>query len=178
MTDPVDYQFDETLIALIRALTGEDTLGAVIRGHLYIENELEQFIRLRLPDGAYDALNLSYSAKVRLAVGLGLPEARRGALEEVGRIRNKFAHRLDTALTDEIADRLWRAFGPEGQDVMTRQMASAREKLPGDHLLRDETTLSPKDRFNLYTVGAWASVRAENNRWRREHVEPGSEPAG
>jgi hypothetical protein len=171
MTDGAEPNLNETLVALVEALNKQDTLGAVIRAHLYIENELEQFIRLRLPGGAYDALNLSYSAKVRLAGGLGYPKEGVATLEEIGRIRNKFAHKLNTELTGEMVLKLWEAFGSKGQHIMTLQLKATQAKLRSGQSEVSDEVLSPKDRFDLYAVGVWALLHVENNRWRRQHPD-------
>jgi hypothetical protein len=46
----------ERINALAAALTAEDELGAAIRGHLYVEHELNEFIKARLPQEAFEAL--------------------------------------------------------------------------------------------------------------------------
>jgi len=167
MEDLLDVESLNMLTGLVRALSSEDTLGAVVRVHLYIENELEQFIRLRLPEGAYNALKLTYSAKIRLAGGLGYPKSGVATLEQVGKIRNDFAHKLDTELTDEAMAKLWEAFGPEGQDIMIREFTRVQE--PSELF---EPPPSPKKKFEFFAVGIWALLRVENNRWRRDNLTP------
>jgi hypothetical protein len=171
MTDFADHLNDPTLISLVQTLQVEDDLGAVIRAHLFVENELEQFISLRMPGPVDGVLAANYRAKVNLSVALGLPPARKGALEQIGKIRNKFAHNLNFALTDEVIQDFWKSFGEEGQAAIRTSLERTRTKLPLDGSMSKDATMTLKDHFSAYAVGVWSSVRVENNRWCREHLQ-------
>jgi hypothetical protein len=171
MTDFTDHMNDPTLISLVQALQVEDDLGAVIRAHLFVENELEQFIGLRMPGPVDGVLAANYRAKVNIAVALGLPLARKGALEQIGKIRNKFAHDLNFALTDTVIKDFWNSFGEEGQAAIRKSLEGTRTKLLSQGTMASDATMTLKDHFSAYAVGVWSSVRVENNRWRREHLQ-------
>jgi hypothetical protein len=70
MPMPDRPQIDESFL---RAIQNDDSLGAVIRAHLHIEAELNQFIQTMVPSP--DQLpDLRYAQKVDLACALGLAE--------------------------------------------------------------------------------------------------------
>src|SRR5215213_3591554 len=77
-------QTRNTVDALSKALCRSDELGAVIRAHLFVEHEVNEFIGARMPAGAFEALDLEYSAKVKLALALGLDRSFKGPLNSLG----------------------------------------------------------------------------------------------
>jgi hypothetical protein len=98
----------EKVGALTSVLIGEDDLGKVVRGHIYIEHELQDLIFFAAPNP--DQLerfdDMEFSEKVRLALVLGLNANLKGGLTAVGKLRNKFSHRLDMRLGEEEANNL------------------------------------------------------------------------
>ena len=96
------------LEALAASLYSDDDLGKVVRGHIHIEHELEHIIFFASPnpDHLKSFESQEFSEKVRLALMLGLKANLAPALNAAGKLRNKFAHRLDTALNKEIAQNL------------------------------------------------------------------------
>lgn len=102
MAEDKDEQF-------VEAITTEDELGSVIRSHIYIEHELSEFIRASCPNS--DALKgFEYSEKIRIAIALGLDSKWKPALELIGAIRNRFAHRLDYQITPQDAAAFSKSF--------------------------------------------------------------------
>jgi len=89
----------------LKGIQNEDALGAVVRGHLHIEAGLNDFLEAmtpfpdRLPD-------LSYFQKVGLECALGLSEEHAPPLSALGKLRNDFAHRLDSELTSDTISKL------------------------------------------------------------------------
>jgi len=94
--------------ALAIALESEDALGKVVRGHIHIEHELHQviFFAAPNPDHLKSFDGQEFSEKVRLALLLGLKAALAPPLNAAGKLRNKFAHRLDMKLNKEVAENL------------------------------------------------------------------------
>jgi hypothetical protein len=93
--------------ALVKVLVKEDDLGRVIRAHIYIEHELQDFIFFAAPhpDHLKPFEGLEFSDKVQLALLLGLNPDLRSALNTVGNLRNKFAHALDMKVREaEVRD--------------------------------------------------------------------------
>ena len=81
------------------ALAGEDDLGMILRGHLHVEHQLKEFISLFLPfNQKCDWEKIGYIGRVEIALSCGLPEDMRKPLEKINRIRNSFAHELNTVI--------------------------------------------------------------------------------
>ncbi|TXN41431.1 hypothetical protein FV232_24760 [Methylobacterium sp. WL30] len=149
---------DEKLQRFNQALLGEDELGAVVRGHIYIESELIDFIRARLPNPAgIKDLEIDYYGRIKLAIALGLDESFGPSLKFVGTLRNRFAHRLDAAIGKQDADAFEKALGPH--------KAVTSEAFKTAHIKRGtfETTVAikqqePRDRVTLGFVTLWAAM--------------------
>jgi hypothetical protein len=94
--------------ALGAVLTTDDDLGKVVRAHIYIEHELQDFIFFAAPSSAHLKRfdQMEFSEKVRLALVLALNAELQPALNAVGNLRNKFSHRLDTKLGEDEAKNL------------------------------------------------------------------------
>jgi len=83
------------LESLSGALRNEDDLGKVVRAHIHIEHELQEFIFFAapVPDQLKSFDSMEFTEKVQLALLLGLTPDLKAALNATGRLRNKFAHR-------------------------------------------------------------------------------------
>ena len=131
-----------------KALMGEDELGLVVRAHIYVEHELIEFIKQHCEPCA--KAKEAYASRVRRAINLGLSKMLKGPLEELGSIRNAFAHRLDASLTESVVQKLHETFDNDMKlgiqhsydSLLTN---SCESKQPAHY-----TQLSPKDRFVLY----------------------------
>lgn len=148
----------ERLRRFNKALLAEDELGAVIRAHIYIENELIAFIRARSPssDDGKDH-RVSYHKRVNLAASLGLHESFGPSLSFIGKLRNRFAHQLDAVITEQDADDFDTVLGPH-KEAVEAAFRAAHDKL-GTH----ETAIpfekqEPRDRVTLSFVTLWAAM--------------------
>ena len=100
--------YDVETKAFFAALRGEDELGMVLRAHTHIESVLSKLIAETVADAtALAQVKLDYSDKVNLAVALGLQNEYSKPLLALGTLRNRFAHRLDAALTRQEANNLY-----------------------------------------------------------------------
>lgn len=81
----------------------EDELQVVLRGHLYLEHEIEKILRFVLVEPDYILTNrFMFMNKVNLGVALGLiPKEIAKVYEKLNRLRNKFAHTLEFKITDK-----------------------------------------------------------------------------
>jgi hypothetical protein len=87
----------------LKHLNAEDELGALIRGHLYIEAALIKLVEhaLNVP-GAFNVARLDFPRKVELAIALGvLEEFQKPALLQLNRLRNKFAHDVEATISPQ-----------------------------------------------------------------------------
>lgn len=82
---------------------GEDELQVILRGHLYLEYELEKLLRLELAEPDCILTNrFMFASKVNLAVALGLlPKDIKKMYEKLNSIRNNYAHQLDFKITEK-----------------------------------------------------------------------------
>lgn len=155
---PARLNVEAKLEAFNHALLGDDELGAVIRGHIYIENELIAFIKARLPvPEAIKDRDIDYSMRVKLAVALGLDPDFEPALNFVGSLRNGFAHRLDARIGKQEAENFEKALGPH------RAITSASYRQAHINLGTEATAIpikqqEPKDRIVLCFVTLWAGI--------------------
>ena len=144
---------------LTDSLAGEDELGVVIRAHIHIEHELNEFIKARLhPPTALDAVRLDYSGRVRLALTLGLLPELKPALQFVGTIRNKFAHQLDSAIKKEDADNFESALGPLGKPIVDRAFQRLEEEWTAAQRGVPFTRMDSRTRVTLCFVAVWSAV--------------------
>jgi hypothetical protein len=105
--------------AFYAALQGDDDLGIVVRAHIHIEHELQNFITAVAPNPEEVKFSdMDFEATVRLALILGLHAEFKSALNGVGRLRNKLSHRLNMTLGNEEATNLYNSLGPQAKEVV------------------------------------------------------------
>jgi hypothetical protein len=180
MTDAVR---DPSEQAFVSALFGEDELGVVVRAHIHIEARLLELLEgLVFDSKSLERMDLDFAQRVNLAVALGLKSEHAPALLALGSLRNAFAHRLDTHLSEARVKNLYAALSATDKQVV--QLAYERTKAQQNtpHLPAFKK-LDPKTRFILIAVALRAmlilAVRETSARGRRASsttVEPGMNP--
>lgn len=91
-----------------KALSGEDELGVVIRAHFDLGARLLELLGLLGKDEDHlRKVNLEYSQCVDVAVALGLGQEHARGLRAFGNLRNEFAHKLDSKLSDSRINNLY-----------------------------------------------------------------------
>ena len=123
---------EKKMQALGTDLQSEDDLGKVIRGHIHIEHELNQiiFFAAANPNELKSFDRQEFSEKVRLALVLGLKTDLATPLNAAGNLRNKFAHRLDTKLSKQMAKTLIATLPPVLKARFDALLSTARSELP------------------------------------------------
>jgi hypothetical protein len=176
MTDDTELPIAERLgvaekqEAFNKALLGEDPLGAIIRAHIYIEHEVNAFIESQLADPqALGPLHLDYDGRVQLAVALGLPAGMKPALSNVGKLRNRFAHRLEASIGKQEVDGLKKAMGEDFQ-VALGSLARTDQKMGKPP--RKWADLEPKDQITLLLITLWGKLTVINAQIRQEMERP------
>ena len=137
--------------AFFKALQSEDELGLVVRAHIHVEAKLSEFLGLLADPASLDKMDLDYSKRVHLAVALGLKHEHAKGLHALGTIRNAFAHRLDSTLSDDRVTNLYKALGPTEKETV-QQAYERTETQMKQHEGRKFSDLSPKARFILIAV--------------------------
>jgi hypothetical protein len=105
---------------IISILDGEDPIGVVIRGHLFVESKLIRFIETKLPEpNAVDLARPNFFFKLDLAVALQVisKEEKRGFLA-LNNLRNRMAHKADLKLISADEEKIYNA-------LSARQRATA-----------------------------------------------------
>jgi len=143
----------------IKSLQSEDDLGLVVRAHIHIEHELEQFIKACLPNQK-ELGRMGYSGRVRLALACGLRPSLKGPLNAIGRLRNDFAHELGTRLVEERINKIYKTFTKHDRDAAAYAYNNITKQAPAQ-ANRSFAARKARDQFVIYIVTIWAAVVAE-----------------
>jgi hypothetical protein len=142
--DPLEQTF-------IAGLFGEDELGVVVRAHIHIEAQLVDLLGLLVIDVTYlERMNLDFSQQVNLAVALGLDPDQAPTLSALGKLRNAFAHRLDTELSESRVNNLYEALSARGKEIVQEAYDRTNAQMSQDGPAFGK--LSPKTRFVLIAI--------------------------
>ena len=145
---------------LIKALMGEDELGVVVRSHVIIESLILRLLELLIPCQEHlENLRLGYRQKVDLVLAMGLKPQYGAPLKQFGKIRNDFAHKLDTIITSRHVNDLYGAMNQEDRKVVLKGFEDTKRKITGS-TLKEFKKLDPKDRFVLIVVSLRAVLLA------------------
>src|SRR3954454_9948496 len=91
--------------ALLAVLNVDSPVEMLLRGHLFVEQQLTEVLREALPNpDALDFTRLNFPTLVSLGSSLGLPNLAAEdvpALLKLNTLRNRLAHRLDWNLDAE-----------------------------------------------------------------------------
>jgi hypothetical protein len=174
---------DPSQEAFFDALYGQDELGIVVRAHIYIEAKLLELLEVLVTNSRHlQRMNLEFEQRVHLAVALGLSEEHAPALLSLGKLRNDFAHQLDTQLSEQHANNLYEALSPS--DKTTLQLIYKRMKshmrTPSPPLFK---RLEPRQRFILISLALRAKLEVAINQTGEaigypERGNPGSSRSG
>lgn len=155
LPQPIQDEIQE----LTRDLFREDEMGAVIRVHLRIENLLIQTIECLLPNPKH-LPRLNYDARVKLALALGLKERFGPPFMALGKLRNAFAHKLDTSLTKRAVNDLYTTLGPEEKDHVQKTFKHIKNDNPETRHIDHFADLDAGDQFKIIAISLWAVVRS------------------
>jgi hypothetical protein len=135
----------------IQSLQGEDELGVVVRTHIHVEAKLIEMLSLLADSKALDRMDLEFFQKVHLAVALGLREEHAQGLLALGKIRNDFAHKLGSSLTDNRVKNLYEALSAKDKAAVQELYRRTESQIKQHHGKRFQSLL-PRDRFVLIAV--------------------------
>jgi hypothetical protein len=149
MSDPEALEVDPLFV---KALLAEDELGMAIRSHIYVERRINQYLELTVSRPEHlEKLGLRYKQKAQLACCLGFDSTFLRALEVLGELRNKFAHKIATQLTDELVTKLYDALPPLGKVMVEKSFSRTKQQLNAGGEIK-VVELPAKDRFILITL--------------------------
>ena len=163
----VDHPSDE---AFFESLSVEDDLGMVVRAHIHVEAMLLEMIDLLVPNPEpLKKMELEFHQRVTLAVALGkLDEKEAPALRALGKLRNDFAHRLDTQLSKDRVNNLYNALSADQKGLI--QHVYRREGSGGPSFKE----MSPRDRFIAMAISLRAMLLARIIDIRKSRDQGGS----
>lgn len=147
--------------AFIKVLMGEDELGVVVRAHIHIEARINELLEKMAAHPEYiRKMNLDYEQLVNLAVALGLKSESARPLKALGTLRNIFAHRLDTSLTKDRVDSLYKTLSTEDKQIAQWVYERTNVQLSMKDAPTSLRGLRPKDKFVLIAVAMRAMLLA------------------
>ena len=89
-------------LRFFEAIDHEEDLVAVVKGHTYVERQLNELLLLKIPGSDALIARLPYSEKVRALRDLGVINAEeKRALMWLAELRNRFAHDETTLCADD-----------------------------------------------------------------------------
>lgn len=148
--------------AMFNHLTNEDALGAVVRGHLHLEGFVNAMLAVKVVDTkALSRLSLDYDHKVDLLAALGFNQALVPPLKAIGKLRNKFAHDLETKMQKDVVDNLYGSLG----SFETRVLKESKELLgkAAAELMGDDTdAMDIRARFAIWIVFVYSLLLFES----------------
>jgi hypothetical protein len=174
----LEFRVNEKVRAVGAALAGEDDLGKIVRGHIYIEHELQDLIFFAAPNP--DELErfdkIEYSEKVKLALVLGLDPLLKSALSAVGSLRNKFSHRLDMKLGIDQANNLVASLPPLSKRKFQTLLKEALSQIPEKSSLRGEglAYFQAQTQVLMFFLALFHAVAGERHRLAFEKLGSGT----
>lgn len=102
-TMQVGEKINEDVQDFLSATVGVDELQLILRGHLYIEHELERLLKIYLVEPKYILTNrFMFMNKLNLAVALGgLSSSKRNSYKKLNDLRNSYVHALKFKMSEE-----------------------------------------------------------------------------
>jgi hypothetical protein len=86
---------------------------------------------------------------INLACALGLRDTSISAIKELGNIRNRFGHQLDTRLTAGMVDCILEGLSVEDRETLLQGYEMTLQQISSSPF----ESLSPKDKFIIICIG-------------------------
>jgi hypothetical protein len=170
----LDERQRRRLESLSTALRNEDDLGKVVRAQIHIEHELQDFIFFAspVPDQLRSFDTMQFADKVQLALLLGLTPDLKAALNATGRLRNKFAHKLDMKIGEDEAKSLIATLTPSAKQRFQARLDDALSGLPENPTLRGDALayFNTQIRVSVFFLQLFDLVSRERHRVALEKI--------
>jgi hypothetical protein len=149
------------LEAFSKDLAAEDELGSVVRAHIRIESILIALVESRFPlPDSLKRINLEFDGYVSLLLALGLAKEWGPALQAMGKLRNRFAHRIDARLDVQTVNNLYDTLPPNGKQEVHASLNRIRSRDPAGQALPGKyNDLPEKGKFQLIALTIWADLK-------------------
>lgn len=147
------------------AMRLEDDLGIVVRGQIHVEHELQQLILAVAPRPKEVKFEeLDFDSTLRLALVLGLSRDISGAISSIGKLRNKFAHRLGFKVSQQDADSIYNAMGPSAKDPLQKVWREVRSDGNEKELPKKFQQLPVIEQIKFLMIAARSAILASRLR--------------
>lgn len=157
-------EYKQTIKEFMSYTISEDFMGIILRGHLFIENELSTLIRNVLINPS--KIDLPYfSTKLDAAFSLGvIDEQWYGAFKKMNKVRNKYAHDLGYEFTNKDYDDLVSTLSKEAKEEFIEDL---RVDEIGHYLTqaisgKDKETVSLKEKTRILLSNFLAYLKLQN----------------
>lgn len=157
-----DFTFDLQKARI--ELNSPDPISTILRGHLYIENTLDEMLKIELkrPD-LIDLSNVNFSVKPRLCAALGIIDQRTANLcIKINKVRNSLAHHLDNNLDISVLE-----------DLLTEYHPTLRENFIADVEKKEKKQLVQQNptRMIAFLVRDFVAILQANRRFYQVHTQ-------
>jgi hypothetical protein len=171
----LDERQRRRLESLSTALRNEDDLGKVVRAHIHIEHELQDFIFFAspVPDQLKSFDGMQFTDKVQLALLLGLTPDLKAALNATGRLRNKFAHKLDMKIGEDETKNLIATLTPSAKQRFQARLDDALSGLTENTRLTEDALayFNIQIRVSVFFLQLFDLVSRERHRVALEKIQ-------
>ena len=115
-------------------LAQEGDLGKVIHTQIQIEHLIDEYIKCSLRQPEFlKHIGLDYFGKVHLALASGLPAELKAPLTVLGKLRNDFAHKLNTQIDSSRINNFYKSFpSSQREKFMTYSKATNQSWIMDD----------------------------------------------
>ncbi len=153
--DLIENMFDLDLKKLSNAIFVNSPLEVIIKGNLFIEEEVNTLIELHLKDPKeYFKKNYPYANKLDLAVALSaISKEVKNSLGRLNKIRNSFAHDNEYILTEKDFEDIW--------STLTLDYKTLFTEIHNLFKINRYNVYTPQSKFQLLLVVIWSKLRSE-----------------
>ncbi|QTL51297.1 hypothetical protein [Priestia aryabhattai] len=153
--------FHNDLDEFVQEANSENTLYAILRGHLYIEREIVKLLNLKLENPKQILNNnFGFANKIRLAAALGFIETdSMEAYIAFNTVRNKYAHQLNYELNEKDLKKIRRQFCSSLESEYVRGVLTPSTSFLKKESFSNDGELSLIARFRGMTVILWRHLK-------------------
>lgn len=168
-TEQVGNKIDEDVQEFLDATFGGDELQVILRGHLYIEHELEKLLKIYMVEPQLVLTErFMFMNKINLAIALGaLSLEKKNPYKKLNELRNNYVHQLKFKVSETDLNRLVDSFDRDLKDE-----ASAKKWNEG---LPEEYRGSQISKLQCAVLGLWTYllkvVHVESTRKFKKKIE-------
>ncbi len=127
-----DFTFDLNKARV--ELNSSDPISVILRGHLYIENCLDEMLKMELkyPE-LIDLSKINFAIKPKLCCSMGIIDQRTSNIcLKINKVRNSLAHHLDCDINETVWQDLFEEYYPQFRDKLLSELKTENNKKSGE----------------------------------------------